>query len=66
MLGDNPVARLRQLPLNELKRRVSVEGNGFGILAYAAALGVTGVLRWGYNQDFIGLSENVLFLMKPL
>ena len=64
MSSINPVARLRRLPLHELQRRVSADRNGIGMLGYAAALGVTGVLRWGCAQDFIEFSEKVLFVMK--
>ena len=63
---NNPVARLRRLPLHELQRRVSAKYDRIGLLGYAAALGVTSVLRWGCAQDFIELSEQVLFLNKSL
>ncbi len=59
--SSSSLARLRRLPLHELQRRVSAGRSSIGMLGYAAALGVTSVLRWGCAQDFIELSEKVLF-----
>ena len=66
VLADNPVARLSRLPLHELQLRISTVRIGIGMLGYAAALGVTSVVRWGCAHDFIELSEKVLFLIKSL